>query len=46
MEQYFALKYYEEIAGWIIMAVLAVGVIIIPFACVILDAIKKWWRGE
>lgn len=46
MEQYFALKYYEEVAGWIITAVLVVGIIILPFACVVFDKIKKWWKGE
>lgn len=46
MEQYFALKYYEEVAGWIITAVLVVGMVIIPFACVVFDAIRKWWKGE
>lgn len=46
MEQYFALKYYEEIAGWIISAVLVVGVIILPIVWVVFDKIKEWWRGE
>lgn len=46
MEQYFALKYYEEIAGWIISAVLVVGVIILPIAWVVFDKIKEWWKGE
>ena len=46
MEQYFALKYYEEVAGWIITGILIVGIIVIPIVCVIFDAIKKWWKGE
>lgn len=46
MEQYFALKYYEEVAGWIIIGTLVVGIIIIPIACAVFDAIKKWWKGE
>ena len=46
MEQYFALKYYEEVIGWIISAVLVVGIIILPFAWTAFEAIKKWWKGE
>ena len=46
MEQYFALKYYEEIAGHIISAVFVIGIIILPFAWVAFAAIKKWWKGE
>ncbi len=46
MEQYFAFKYYEEVVGLIISAVLVVGVIILPIAWVIFDKIKEWWKGE
>lgn len=46
MEQYFALKYYEEVVGWIITGILVIGIIVIPIACVIFDTIKKWWKGE
>jgi len=46
MEQYFALKYYEEVAGWIITGVLVVGIVVFPFAWAAFDAIKKWWRGD
>ena len=46
MEQYFELKYYEEVAGWIISAVLVVGIIVLPFAWTAFDAIRKWWKGE
>lgn len=46
MEKYFALKYYEEVAGNIISAVVVIGIVIFPIACVVFDVIKKWWKGE
>lgn len=46
MEQYFALKYYEEMAGYIIVGILIIGIIIIPIVWTAFDAIRKWWRGE
>ncbi len=46
IDKYFALKYYEEIAGYIISAVLIIGIIILPFAWAVFDKIKEWWKGE
>lgn len=46
MEQYFALKYYEEVAGYVIMAVILAGCIIIPFGCAIVSKFKEWWNGD
>ena len=46
MERYFEFKYYEEIVGYIIGAVILIGAIAIPLICTAFDAFKKWWKGE
>ena len=46
MEQYFALKYYEEIAGWVIIGIIgafALATFVIP---AILSTIAEWWKGR
>ena len=36
----------EDVAGYIIMAVILVGAIALPFILTAFDAIKRWWKGE
>lgn len=46
MEQYFALKYYEEVAGWVCTAVAALIILGGLFIPALVSTIKEWWEGR